>query len=56
MIKLDETTIAIINQTSDGRKSLRKFTGELGIKQDTISKCGYRTLRYHPHCRVDKRL
>jgi len=24
MIKLDETTIAIINQPSDGRKSFRK--------------------------------
>ena len=35
-MKLDEITIAIIKQLSDGRKSFKKIANELGIAENTV--------------------
>jgi Lrp/AsnC family transcriptional regulator for asnA, asnC and gidA len=35
-MKLDETTISIIKQLSDGRKSFKKIADELGIAENTV--------------------
>ncbi len=35
-MKLDETSIAIIRQLSDGRKSFKKIADELGIAENTV--------------------
>ena len=35
-MKLDETTVEIIRQLSDGRKSFKKIADELGIAENTV--------------------
>jgi Lrp/AsnC family transcriptional regulator, regulator for asnA, asnC and gidA len=36
MMKLDDSSIAIIRQLSDGRKSFKKIANELGISENTV--------------------
>jgi Lrp/AsnC family transcriptional regulator for asnA, asnC and gidA len=36
MVKLDETSIAIIRQLGDGRKSFKRIASELGIAENTV--------------------
>ena len=36
MMKLDDTSVAIIRQLSDGRKSFKKIANELGISENTV--------------------